>query len=169
SVPIGRPVDNTGVLVLDDRLRPVPVGVWGEIYLSGVQLARGYAGRAGLTASRFVAHPVGAAGARVYRSGDVGRWTASGVVEFAGRVDDQVKIRGYRIELGEVETVLGACPGVGQAVVVVREDQPGVPRLVAYLVADTAGVVVDRVREQAGRVLPEYMMPTGWVVLDELP
>ncbi len=173
-VPLGRPIGNTRVLIFDDGLRPVPVGVRGELCAGGEGLSRGYLGRPDLTAERFVPDPFSAEpGARLYRTGDVARFLADGRIEFGGRRDGQVKLRGFRVELGEVESALARHPGVREAVVTVREDG-GDRRLVAYLVprpAETSAGqdLVPEVRGWLAGELPGFMIPAAFVVLDALP
>ncbi|HWO67998.1 MAG TPA: amino acid adenylation domain-containing protein, partial [Umezawaea sp.] len=163
-VVVGRPLLNTRAYVLDDDLRPVPVGVSGELFLAGAQIARGYLGRPGLTADRFLADPYGGSGERMYRTGDRARWLADGSLDYLGRTDDQVKIRGFRIEPGEVEAVLALHPDVREAVVVARKDG-GHQRLVAYVV--TVGTA--DLRTWLGERLPDYLVPSAFVALDALP
>jgi amino acid adenylation domain-containing protein len=169
--PIGRPMANTRVYILDGEGEPVPVGVVGELYVGGDGVARGYLDRPDLTAQRFVADGLsGEAGARLYRTGDQGRWRADGTIEFAGRNDFQVKVRGFRIEVGEIEARLLEHPAVREAVVVAREEGPGDQRLVAYWVGEeTAGAEPEALRRHVSERLPDYMVPAAYVRLEALP
>jgi amino acid adenylation domain-containing protein/non-ribosomal peptide synthase protein (TIGR01720 family) len=170
-IPIGRPIANTQLYVLDARLSPVPLGVPGELSIGGVQLGRGYWRRADLTAERFIPDPFSARpGARLYRTGDLSRWLPDGSVEYLGRIDYQVKLRGFRIELGEIEAALGQHPGVREAVVLTREDTPGDMRLVAYLVAcEVPAPGGGELWSWLQHRLPEYMVPGVYVFLDAMP
>uniref|UniRef100_UPI0035E3D90D non-ribosomal peptide synthetase n=2 Tax=Gordonia paraffinivorans TaxID=175628 RepID=UPI0035E3D90D len=168
TVPIGVPTPNATAYVLDSRLNPVPVGVAGELYLGGEQMARGYIGRPGLTAERFVADPNGPAGSRMYRTGDVVRWLPDGQIEYLGRVDFQVKLRGQRIELGEIEAVIASAPGVREVVVTVVDAPSGSQNLVAYVTGDDSVSEAVLREHAAGRLLP-FMRPSVWVVLDDMP
>ena len=167
---IGRPISNTQVYILDERHQLAPRGVVGEIYIAGAGVARGYFSRPGLTAERFVCDPFSRdAGARMYRSGDLARWRPDGTIEYFGRNDQQVKLRGYRIELEEIESRLLEVAVVKETVVIAREDAPGDKRLVAYIVIDDRIPTVEQPRQRLQRVLPEYMVPSAFVVMDRLP
>ncbi|MCF5710658.1 amino acid adenylation domain-containing protein, partial [Pseudomonas syringae] len=167
---IGKPVDNTQFYVLDKHAKPVPLGVPGEIYIGGAGVARGYLNRDDLSAERFLKDPFSPhAQARMYRTGDQGRWLADGNIEFLGRNDDQVKIRGYRIELGEIESRLARQASINEAVVIAREDVPGDKRLVAYFTSHEAHTDIESLRSHLQGQLPEYMIPAAYVHLDRLP
>ncbi|MFF0221631.1 amino acid adenylation domain-containing protein [Streptomyces sp. NPDC004629] len=171
TVPLGPPVGGSRAHVLDERLCPVPAGVTGELYIGGTGVGRGYLGRPDLTAERFVADPYGPPGARLYRSGDMVRWTGDGLLEFAGRADHQVKIRGYRVELGEVENALLELTDVDKAVVVARAEDGGARRLVAYVVPAAGRPAPDTsaLRAALAAELPAYMVPSAFLALTELP
>jgi amino acid adenylation domain-containing protein len=168
---IGRPIANTQIYLLDDRLEPVPLGIPGELYIGGAGLARGYLSRAELTAEKFIPNPFSdKPGARLYKTGDLACYLSDGNIKFLGRIDHQVKLRGFRIELGEIEAVLGQHPAVRDNAVVVREDAPGDLRLVAYLVSkQEPAPAVSELRSFLREKLPEYMVPSAFVMLDELP
>ncbi len=165
---IGRPIANTTLYVLDESLRPVAVGAEGELHIGGDGMARGYRGRPDLTAERFIPNPFDP-DARIYKTGDLVRYRESGEVEYIGRLDHQVKVRGFRIELGEIETVLSRHPAVNSAVAMAREDSPGDPRVVAYVIQDGNPAAANELREYVGRSLPPYMVPSAVVTLDEFP
>jgi aspartate racemase len=171
SIAIGRPIGNTEVYLLDRNLQPVPVGIPGELYIGGDGLARGYLNRPELTAEKFIPDPFGnELGARLYKTGDLGRYLAEGNIEFLGRIDDQVKIRGFRIELGEIESKLAQHPGVRDAVVAVYEETPDDKRLVAYYVPEQQTTSsAGELRSFLMTKLPGYMMPSDFIILDALP
>jgi amino acid adenylation domain-containing protein len=170
AVPIGRPVDNTRLYVLDDHFNPKPIGVPGELYIAGTQVALGYLNRPELTAQRFLRDPFGPAGARMYATGDRAAWRADGALMYHGRKDDQVKIRGVRIELGEIEHALRGLDGVRDAVAAVREDRPGDKRLVAYVVEESEGAPApDALRSRLLDLLPEALVPSAFVTLSSIP
>ena len=165
---VGAPIAHTLVRILDAGLNPVPIGVAGQLFIGGDGLARGYLGRADLTAERFVPDPFGVPGSRLYATGDLVRRTASDEIEFLGRIDQQVKLRGFRIELAEIETAIREYPGVTGAAVALREDRPGDKRLVGYLVASPAPDLV-ALRAALRDRLPDYMVPATFVLLSQLP
>ncbi|MEG5173413.1 amino acid adenylation domain-containing protein [Microcoleus sp. B3-D7] len=170
TVPLGRPIANTQIYLLDSHLQPVPVGVPGELHIGGISLARGYLNRPELTAEKFIPNPFGAPEARLYKTGDLARYLPDGNIEFLGRIDSQVKIRGFRIELGEIEAALGQHPDIAQAVVVAREDAPGEKRLVAYFVSNQKQAPnSSEIRSFLETKLPEYMVPWAFVTLKSLP
>ncbi|WP_395844890.1 amino acid adenylation domain-containing protein [Archangium violaceum] len=169
--PIGRPLPNVQLYVLDEHQRPVPIGVPGELYIGGLGVSRGYLNRPELTAEKFIPDPFsGEAGARLYRTGDLVRYRADGNLEYLGRTDFQVKVRGFRIELGELESVLDKHPGIRQSIVIAREDRPGDKRLVAYLAPSSQQApTTAELRAHLKQHLPEYMVPSAFVVLEQLP
>ncbi len=167
AVTIGTPLPHARAHVLDDALRPVPPGVPGELFIAGDGVGRGYLGRPGLTAERFLPEPGRLAGARMYRTGDIVRWTELGELEFIGRADFQVKVRGFRVELGEIEAALVGCGGVIQAIVLQRVLHPNNPRLVAYVTGRDVDIAA--IRRELPAKLPSYMLPSAYVKLDALP
>ncbi len=170
SVPLGRPIPNTQIFLLDSALEPVPVGISGELYIGGAGLARGYLGRPDQTAERFIPNPFGVAGERLYRTGDLARYRPDGAIEFLGRIDHQVKIRGYRIELGEIEATLSQIADVRASAVVAHEDSAGGARAVAYVAANEGAQLTSAdLRAALRRNLPEYMVPSTFVFVDSLP
>jgi amino acid adenylation domain-containing protein len=169
TVPLGRPVTNTRIYILDEHGEPAPVGVPGDLHIGGIQVARGYLGRPALTAERFLPDPyANEPGARMYRTGDLGRWRRDGTIEFLGRMDFQIKVRGFRIEPAEIEARLNEHPDVRAAVVLAREDTPGERQLVAYVVGEEAASAVV-LRTHLSQTLPDYMVPAAYVRLDALP
>ncbi|OPG95128.1 hypothetical protein B2I21_27960 [Chryseobacterium mucoviscidosis] len=168
--PIGRAIDNCEIYILDNELQPVPVGVYGELYIGGICLARGYLNREELTADRFIPNPFAdEPGQRMYKSGDLARFLPSGDVEFLGRMDEQVKIRGFRVEPGEVESVISTYPGVRETVVVAYQEQQAPHELVAYVVVDQEDIVEPELREHLKKKLPDYMLPTIFMKIEEMP
>ena len=167
-VPIGRPMSNTKIYILDQQLQPVPIGVIGELYIGGDGLARGYLNRPELTQEKFIANPF-QTGERIYKTGDIARYLNDGNIEYLDRIDNQVKIRGFRIELGEIEAVINTHPQIQQTVVIAREDIPGNKRLVAYIVTEDELLNTHQLRECLKQKLPEYMLPSAFVFLKNLP
>jgi amino acid adenylation domain-containing protein len=168
-IPIGRPIANVRVYVLDDNMLPLPIGARGELYIGGAGVARGYVGRPDQTAERFLPNPFGGPGTRLYRTGDRVQWNADGSLHYLGRLDSQLKIRGHRVEPGEIEAVIRRIPGIREVVVVAREDEAALRQLVAYLVAHSSPRPVEELRDSLARTLPDAMIPSHWVWLDALP
>jgi len=168
TVPIGAPIANTQLYVLDAHLRPLPIGTPGDLYIGGVQVGMGYTQRPDLTAERFIADPF-RSGGRLYKTGDIARWRGDGALDYLGRSDHQVKVRGYRIELGEIENQMLAFPGIQHAVAITREDQPGDLRIVAYVTAEGGAIDSEALRDQLRQVLPDFMVPQNIVQLDAIP
>ena len=170
EIPIGKPIANMKIHILDSRMQPVPIGVPGELVIGGAGVARGYLNRPELSAEKFIPDPFSNdSKARLYRTGDLARYTPDGNIEFRGRTDDQVKIRGFRIELGEIEAVLGQHPGVAEVVVLAREDTPGTKRLAAYVVPGPEAPTSSELRTYLKQKLPEYMVPPSYVMLAQMP
>ena len=170
AIPIGKPIANIRLYILDSSLNPVPIGTPGELHIGGIGLGRGYLNRPDLTAEKFIPDPFGPAGSRLYKTGDLTRYRPDGNIDYLGRIDHQVKIRGFRIELGEIEAQLMAYPSIKEAVVLAREDQPNDKRLVAYLVESETGTTqIDSLKARLKDVLPDYMVPSAFVLLDEMP
>jgi len=167
NLPIGKPISNTKIYILDTNLQPTPIGVVGELYLTGDGVTRGYLNRPELTAEKFIDNPFGAG--KLYKTGDLARYLPDGNIEFIGRIDNQVKIRGYRLELGEIETILNQHLEVKEAVVIVREDTPDNKNLLAYIVAKSQPPTISELRSFLATKLPEYMIPNGFVFLEKLP
>jgi len=169
-IPIGRPIENTQIYVLDERIKPSPIGVSGELHIAGISLARGYLNLANMTAEKFLPDPFTTRpGRRLYRTGDWARWTSEGNLEFLGRTDDQIKLRGFRIELGEIETVLAEHPNVKQSVLIVREGQPGETSLIAYVTGQQQDLNVDSLRSYLSERLPNYMVPNVFMIIEAFP
>ncbi|KRD28666.1 hypothetical protein ASE35_19385 [Lysobacter sp. Root916] len=166
---VGKPVDNTQIHIVDRHMKRLPAGVPGELLIGGDGLATGYRGRPDLTAEKFISDPFGAPGGRLYRSGDLALWRRDGTIEVIGRIDHQIKLRGFRIELGEIESVLAQVPEVTQAVVHCREDRPGDQRLVAYVTANGVAPAISALRDHLKAALPDYMVPSAFVVLERFP
>jgi acyl carrier protein len=170
TIPVGRPIANTQIYILDPHLNPVPIGIHGELYVGGTSVGRGYLNRPELTQAKFIPHPFSSrAGDRLYKTGDLARYLPDGNIEFLGRIDNQVKIRGFRIELGEIESALNSHHHIQQAVVMAREDVPGNKQLVAYLVSSVESCSTQQLGEFLQQQLPAYMVPSAFVILDTLP